>query len=228
MAEKFWQDGYLLVENFFPEEIMDKFNQLILDHFGMNPEWEHNDEFIQKSVTEVIPWFPIREGEMAFEEIDRNQEFVQFTRAILGEDWANLYCMAMFSKKGTKGQAWHQDCPPENPLQFNLNRLVYTHDIKMEEGGQVIVVPGSHLQGELPTGDPHADIEGQIVLSPKKGDLVILHGHCWHRVLSVKGDYRISTNFRAMPKDTPEEITDIAVYRNMRYRFSTAEVIEER
>jgi hypothetical protein len=31
-----------------------------------------------------------------------------------------------------------------------------------------------------------------------------------------------------MPKDTPEEITDIAVYRNIRYRFSTAEVIEER
>jgi len=31
-----------------------------------------------------------------------------------------------------------------------------------------------------------------------------------------------------MPKDTPEDITDIAVYRTMRYKFSTSEVVENR
>ncbi len=82
--------------------------------------------------------------------------------------------------------------------------------------------------GELPAGKPHEDLENQIVLSQKKGTLVILHGHCWHRVLPIKGEYRVSANARAIPTGTPEDITDIAVYRNMRYRFSTQEIIEER
>jgi hypothetical protein len=47
-------------------------------------------------------------------------------------------------------------------------------------------------------------------------------------VLPIKGVYRVSTNYRATPENTPEDITDVAVYRNMRYRFSTSEVIEER
>ena len=228
LAGKFWEDGYLVIENFFPEDMMIKFNKLILEHFGLDPEWEHTDEFVKTSATEVVPWFPMREGVMDFEEMNKDQKFMELTQNILGEGWKDLYCMSMFSKKGTRGQAWHQDSPPENPNQFNLNRLVYTHDITPEIGGQVIVVPGSHKKGVLPKGDPHADIKGQAVLTPKRGDVVFLHGHGWHRVLPITGAYRVSTNFRAMPKDTPEEITDIAVYRNMRYQFSTSKVIEER
>ena len=55
--------------------------------------------------------------------------------------------MAMFSKKGSQGQAWHQDCPPEDKSQFNLNRLVYTMDIDNSTGGQIPVVPCTHLGG---------------------------------------------------------------------------------
>jgi len=69
--------------------------------------------------------------------------------------------------------------------------------------------------GKLSKGEPY-------------GDIVFLHGYVWHRVLLITGAYRISTNFRAISKDTPEEIIDIAVYRNMRYRFSTSEVLVER
>lgn len=228
MAEKFWKQGYLHVSGFFDASLMDKFNSMILEHFGMNPEWEHTDEFIKKSGAEIVPWFPMREGVMDFEKIGKLSSFQALTQEILEEGWDDLYCMSMFSKKGSKGQAWHQDCPPENAKQFNLNRLVYTHDITNEIGGQVIVVPGSHKMGEITKGETFGEIEGQVVLTPKKGDLVMLHGHCWHSVKPVVGAYRVSTNFRAMPKDTPEEITDIAVYRNMRYQFSTNEVVVER
>lgn len=227
-AKQFWEEGYLHIEGFFDAGMMDEFNEMILNHFGLDPTWEHSDEFISKSATEVIPWFPIREGVKDFERIDQDDRFMDLSQEILGENWNNLYCMAMFSKKGTKGQAWHQDCPPEKPEQFNLNRLVYTHDITEEIGGQVIVMPGSHKMGELPVGEPHENLNGQVLLQPKKGDVVILHGHAWHRVLPITGAYRISTNFRAMPQGTPEEITDIAVYRNMRYQFSTSSVLEER
>ena len=136
--------------------------------------------------------------------------------------------MVMFSKQGTSGQAWHQDCPPDDPQQFNLNRLVYTRDISDEIGGQTVVVPGSHRAGELPVGDPTGHFDGEVVLRPKKGTLVLLHGHTWHRVLPIKGRYRFSTNYRAAPAGVPDDVTDVCVYRNMRYQFSTSEVIEER
>ena len=218
-AEEFWEKGFLHLPGFFDANMMDTLNTLILKHYGMKPAWEHTNEFIAKSATEVVPWFPFREGNNVFEVIEQDRRLLNLTKAILGDGWEKLYFMAMFSKKGTRGQAWHQDCPPEDQQQFNLNRLFYTHDITEETGGQTIVFPATH---------PHEDLEGQVVLSPKRGDLIILHGHLWHRVLPVQGEYRISANSRAIPKDTPEDITDIAVYRNMRYKFSTKEVIEER
>ena len=84
------------------------------------------------------------------------------------------------------------------------------------------------MGGAISKGDPHEDLEGQVVLSLKKGTLIILHGHLWHRVMPVKGPYRVSANSRAIPANTPEDVTDIAVYRNIRYKFSSSEVIEER
>ncbi|MGL1886275.1 MAG: phytanoyl-CoA dioxygenase family protein [Reichenbachiella sp.] len=229
LANRFWQEGYLHLEGFFNDQLMDEFNTLILNHFGMNPTFEHSPEFIAKAATEVVPWFPMRDdGVMDFEKLDGDSRFVGITHEILGDNWNDLYCMSMFSKKGTKGQAWHQDCPPEDHSQYNLNRLVYTHDITEQIGGEVIVMPRTHRGGPLSIGEPHEDIAGQVILKPKKGDVVILHGHTWHRVLPIRGVYRVSTNFRAMPEGTPEDITDIAVYRNMRFKFSTSEVIEVR
>jgi hypothetical protein len=227
-AEEFWENGFICIENFFDAELMDHLNVTILDHYGLDPNWEHNNEFISRSATEVVPWFPFREGDKNFEPIENDPNLNLLTREILGEGWESLYLMVMFSKKGTKGQAWHQDCPPEESSQFNLNRLFYTHDINDATGGKTIVMPGSHRKGVLPSGNPHEDLDNQLVLAPKKGTLVILHGHAWHRVLPINGEYRLSANARAIPKGTPEDITDIAVYRNMRYRFSTSEVIEER
>lgn len=227
-ADEFWENGYVVLENFFDDALMDHLNEVIIQHYGLNPDWEHNNEFIQKSATEVVPWFPIREGDSHFVPIEEDNRLNQLTQAILGNAWNSLYLMVMFSKKGTKGQAWHQDSPPEDQEKYNLNRLFYTHDITDEIGGQTLVMPGSHRDGVLPVGDPHGEIEGQVVLKPKKGTLVILHGHTWHSVLPIKGTYRVSANARAIPAGTPEDITDIAVYRNMRYRFSTNEVIEER
>ncbi|PWJ41894.1 phytanoyl-CoA dioxygenase family protein [Sediminitomix flava] len=227
-AQQFWEEGYLVIENFFEDELMDQLNQKIIDHFGMTPDWDHSDEFIEKSATEVVPWFPAREGVLDFQVIENDPRLNELTNQVLGDKWNLLYCMIMFSKQGTKGQAWHQDCPPENSKQFNLNRLIYTHDITPEIGGETLVYPNSHKMGELTSGKPDEALDKQVVLTPKKGTLVLLHGHTWHRVLPIKGAYRTSVNFRSTPFGTPEDITDIAVYRNMRYKFSTSEVIEER
>ena len=111
----------------------------IRGYYGDNPDFWHNDEFLEKAQTEVVPWFPQQEGVKAFDDIDADPRLQEMSRAILGEDWASQYCMVMFSKQGTAGQAWHQDCPPDDAARFNLNRLVYTSDITDEIGGQTVV-----------------------------------------------------------------------------------------
>ena len=225
-AQEFWENGFIVIEEYFDAHLMDRYNSMVLNHFGMKPDWEHTNEFVSKSATEVVPWFPYREGNTEFNTINDDPFLNELT--IIGEDWANLYCMCMFSKKGTKGQAWHQDCPPEDSSIYNLNRLVYTHDITPEVGGTLCVMPGTHRKGELPAGIPDEDFEGQVEFFPKKGTLAILHGHCWHKVKPIKGEFRVSTNFRAVPNGVPDDVTDVCVYRTMRYRFSTSEVLFER
>jgi hypothetical protein len=228
LARRFWEQGFLVVEEMFDHDLMDAYQGLILDHFGESPTFLHNQEFLTRAATEVIPWFPQQEGVDAFDLVERNERLRALTGAILGGGWHSLYCMTMFSRRGSRGQAWHQDCAPEDPAVFNMNRLVYTEDISPAIGGQTLVVPGSHRRGLLTVGPVDEDLPDQVVLTPRKGTLVMLHGHTWHRVLPVHGRYRVSTNFRCSPAGTPANITDVCVYRNMRYRFETSEVVEER
>lgn len=236
LKQEFDHNGYVVLDKFFDMALMDRIDQNIRRHFGDNPEFCHEHEFLQKSKTEVIPWFPQNpeldhyDVDVAepFGRLEKESRLAELTQVILGEDWSPLYSMVMFSRKGTVGQAWHQDCPPDDSARFNLNRLVYTRDLSDATGGQVVVMPGSHRRGELPVGAPHEDLEGQVILEPLKGTLVLLHGHCWHRVLPVTGEYRFSTNYRACPAGTPADITDTCVYRNMRYSFANNRVVEER
>jgi hypothetical protein len=236
LSREFWQSGYLVLDNFFTTELMDQLDHEIRRYFDENPEFRHQEEFLSRSRTEVIPWFPQNpdlpeyspEAAAPFDHLERDESLTQLTGALLGKDWAPLYSMVMCSREGTAGQAWHQDCPPEDPARYNLNRLVYSRDLTGDIGGQTVIMPGSHTRGELPAGEPHEDLPGQVVLEPRRGTLVLLHGHTWHRVLPITGAYRFSTNYRACPAGTPADITDICVYRNMRYRFSTSQVVEER
>lgn len=227
LAEQFWCQGYIYLEGFFEADLMDELQGVISEHYGRDPEFIHDEEFLKKSKTEVIPWFPQREGVKAFDKVDSIEAFELLTTAVLGADWNNQYSMVMLSKAGTKGQAWHQDCPSDDPSQFNMNRLIYTMDISERTGGQVVVRPFTHKQGVMTVGDPDEDFDDQIEIAPKKGDLILLHGHTWHKIRPT-GQNRVSTNYRVGPKGVPDGITDICVYRNMRYQFSTNTVLEER
>ena len=232
LKAKFEEYGFVHLPEFFAPELMDRIQAVAMAHFGTRPDWAHNDEFITKSKAEIVPWFPQREGGPAvtalFDEVDAYPGLSEVTGQLLGPGWQNLYSMAMFSKAGTVGQAWHQDCPPEETKTFNLNRLTYSAPIRSEIGGEVVIMPGSHRLGAIPVGNPQEELPGQRVLCPGKGDLLLLHGHCWHKVMPVHGGSRLSLNHRAAPAGTPADVTDVCVYRNMRYRFSTSEVVEDR
>jgi len=228
LVETFWRDGFVVVHDFFDAALMDELDSIIRRRFGEDPQFWHNSEFLTRARTEVIPWFPQNEGVVQFDAIDGNEDLQKLTRAILGDAWQRLYCMVMFSKQGTAGQAWHQDCSPAQPAIHNLNRLVYTSDINPQHGGQTVIVRGSHRRGLLPPGDPEGHFADEVTLTPRKGTLILLHGHAWHRVLPIVTGSRVSTNYRAVPAGTPADVTDVCVYRNMRYQFSTSKVVEDR
>ena len=59
IRDTFWDQGYVIFEKFFDDSLMDLYNDKILEHFGVNPDWEHTDEFISKSAVEVIHGFHI-------------------------------------------------------------------------------------------------------------------------------------------------------------------------
>lgn len=228
MAGRFWDDGFLVFEDFFPLQSMERLQLKIEAHFGADPAFAHTQEFLTVAATEVIPWFPQAEGVLDFDDLANGGAIEALTRAILGEGWYSQYCMIMYSKPGTAGQAWHQDCPPEDPLHFNLNRLVYTMDIDERSGGALELVPGSHRAGVIPPASVDYDFPTRLTLKPRKGTLIFLHGHTWHSVRPVGDGGRVSTNYRAAPSRVPEDITDVCVYRNMRYRFSTSSMVEVR
>ena len=95
IAKQFWKEGYIVLEKFFPDGLMNEYNQKILEHFKSDPKSELTDEFSDKSKVQVIPWFPYREGKPYFDGVDLDHNFNQITTSILKESWNNLYCMMM-------------------------------------------------------------------------------------------------------------------------------------
>jgi hypothetical protein len=223
--DSFWGQGYLHIPSFFSDEIVDKLHYSGISHFTKNPEFKHDKEFIHKSSTDVIPWFPQQEGNKLFDNIQKYKSMYTITNSLMGLGWSSQDAMVMYSKSGSNGQAWHQDCPPENPNHFNLNRLVYTSDINGQTGGIIVVRPKTHLTCPITSGGQQQDFDDQVLLKPNKGSLILLHGHTWHRVTPILNTPRLSINFRCIPNNVPNNITDICVYRNMRYQFSTQTVL---
>lgn len=226
LRDQFLTHGYVLLEDVLDPALLAACDTAMYAHFAGHLDQAHADNF-RAAQTDVVPWGPAEAGVEPFVRLTADPVLDAATRAVLGGPYAIQGSLVMYSPPHSVGQAWHQDCPCADANRFNLNRLIYTRDIGAH-GGQVVIVPGSHRQGELPAGEPHGDLPGQLVLAPKAGTLLFLHGHCYHKVLPVTSQPRISVNLRALPQGTPANITDLGVYRNLVYRFSTREVVRQR
>ena len=83
LAKEFWQQGYLSIDNFFDQALMDQYHALILNQFGDDPDYHHNTEFLEKSNTDVIPWFPQLDGLNVFDLAEQDPRLKDLTSAIL-------------------------------------------------------------------------------------------------------------------------------------------------
>lgn len=224
LAEEFERDGIIVVDEFFPRELMaDCYRELRRDN-GSKFSWTPVVSPLFES--DMVTCLPLLEElEPPLSAVHKHDAFKQVTRAILGEDFADLYLLLMTFAAGGRGGAWHQDCEPGEGKPFGVNRLAYCQDVTAETGGELVVVPGSHRQGKVPVGVPHEPLAGEWTVPISTGTLVIMHCALFHRITAIRGDGpRYSINFRAGPRGTTGAVTDVAVYRNVQSRFSTNEI----
>lgn len=224
LQEEFQRSGVLVLPRFYSEaELhptraeMDKyFSDILTRAHEMLASARAGQENFS---CDVVPWDPIKENNPAFQEFVRHRRLAQVTELVLGPGYVDGGSLVMFSVAGGQGQAWHQDCPPENPADFNLNRLIYPADVSLEDGA-IVVVPGSHRSGRITPGGHQDFIPGEVVLTPHAGTLVLLNGHVFHRVTpNLNQRPRVSVNFRAFPAGTPPDVTCIGIYRNGTVNF---------
>ena len=226
---KFAEHGVVVVPGFLDREQVAFLNREIDAHYGPLVRERFGIGAVSRAAIEmdcdVITWDPLGEEVEPFQVLAADPRLATLTRELIGE-FSAPGSLAMWSVGGGKGQAWHQDCPPDDPSQFNLNRLFYLQDTEVDDGA-VVVVPGSHRMGRISPGAPQAPIPGEVMLTPRAGTLVLLHGHIYHRVMpNVSLRPRVSVNLRAYPADVPREITRIGLYRNAAYDFLAGKRID--
>jgi ectoine hydroxylase-related dioxygenase (phytanoyl-CoA dioxygenase family) len=228
----FTRDGFVVLPDFLDSTELVSLNQQIHEHFRPLTEKNiQNESAVQHAANfkqfecDVLAWDPCSEGNRPFLTLQSDSRLANATAACIGEGFTNANSLVMWSTCGGKGQAWHQDCPPEDPTKFNLNRLFYPQDVNLSDGA-IVVVPGSHRQGRIPPGGNQEPIPGEVALTPRAGTLVLLSGHVYHRVSpNVSGKPRVSINFRVFPSGVSPEIIAVGVYRGGAYDFNRREVV---
>ncbi|MDX2065647.1 MAG: phytanoyl-CoA dioxygenase family protein [Fimbriimonadaceae bacterium] len=220
LRDRFETDGYVVVEDFLAAEDLVRLNAALDEKYA---QWQAEARQIQELgdafACDVLAWDPVREGHPVFCEIANSAALDAITYDLLGDGYGTQTSLIMFSVPGGRGQAWHQDCPPDDAGFFNLNRLIYPRDATLDRGA-IVVVPGSHRLGPIPPGDHQESLLGEVVLTPRAGTLVLLHGHVYHRVTpNLTDEPRNSVNFRALPPGVPDWVTCVAIYRTGRARF---------
>src|SRR6185503_11834380 len=205
----FLRDGVVIIEDFFSSSELADVNAEMDRHYAAKDRHHKHKENFHDFSCDIIGWSPIEENNEAFLRLQNSEKLIRATRAALGGDFVRMNSLVMFCRPRGMGQAWHQDCQGGDPGNYNLNRLIYARDVR-PEAGSVVCVPGSHVGPELPPGEKQEDLPGQLVLSPKAGTLVLLHGRCYHRVTPNKlNEPRVSVNFRVMPPTARPDNTDV-------------------
>lgn len=229
LRRQFAEHGVVVIADFLDHEQLALLRREVDAHYGPLVRERFGIDAVSRAGIEmdceVIVWDPVGEQVEPFLALATEPRLATLTRDLIGA-FSAPGSLVMWSVGGGKGQAWHQDSPPGAPSRFNLNRLFYLQDTEFDDGA-VVVVPGSHRTGRISPGPPQEPIPGEVVLTPRAGTLVFLHGHTYHRVTpNVSRRPRVSVNLRAYPAGVPREVTRIGIYRNVAYDFQAGKQIE--
>jgi len=143
----------------------------------------------------------------------RDERLHEWAAAICGPDHVRQPGSIASTFPGC-GQAWHQDSRDPHPRHFTLNRIFFPAAVSPEQG-RLVLVPGSHLEGDIPAAEPYGHLDGEVAVAPAAGTVVLMHSRCFHQVERNRSTRpRTQVNGRVMPAECPPDVT-------ARPRFST-------
>jgi ectoine hydroxylase-related dioxygenase (phytanoyl-CoA dioxygenase family) len=134
----------------------------------------------------------------AFLEMLTFEPTLSVARALLGPSvqFRNFTARISYPEASTPQETtWHfhqrlipDPIPPFFSRPQTIDCLLYL-DPANEANGPLCVIPGSHqwMERDLSDGITE-DWEGQIVLQPEAGDIVMVHGATWHRAMPTRPD----------------------------------------
>jgi ectoine hydroxylase-related dioxygenase (phytanoyl-CoA dioxygenase family) len=103
---------------------------------------------------------------------------------VLGRDLKLSSLNYRAAKPGTGDQKLHVDWhEPVAPGEYKACNSIWLLDDFTADNGATRIVPGSHLNGQLPQvalEDPWAPHPGEIILEGQAGTVVVFNSHVWH------------------------------------------------
>jgi hypothetical protein len=226
MVEQFWRDGVVVVEGFVDEErastAADELSAVVASHPDHPYSFAEQPGFLETRETFVHNWTLASVAEMtpSCAEILTDPRLDEVAVAIVGPDYRPAGGMVTATAPGC-GQAWHQDTRDPDPRHFTLNRIVFPSR-SMEEAGRLLVVPGSHREGDIASGASFDHRPGAVPVAPSPGALVLMHSRCWHAVeVNRSGRSRVQFNARVLPADCPEDVTLFPMFTQGPWNFRT-------
>jgi hypothetical protein len=172
-VNSFMKNGYLVLEDAVTDDELKHIEILFDKHVISNEKG-----LIGKGLLEV---------DEAFGMLINNPPVMKRIRAILGT-CVQLHSLAAIVKRPGEGvQSWHRDGPwpmapegtPYGSLPGQINCGYYLDEL-CEELGPVWVYPGSHRIEKKPPAEP-CELDRQIPVYAKPGQVVIFDGWLWHR-----------------------------------------------
>lgn len=182
------QDGYTVIKNLFTQEQLTDFSTALdaleeNEHHLKDPMYKHNTGSI------YLRWLLTKD--QRFWPFNSHPELIALARLALGPQIQLDDADARITFADViDGTGWHihlrtipDPLPPFFCYPHALHHLLYLDNITEREGG-LCVLPGSHKDHSIKIDvNSHHNIDGERILFPQRGDVVLMHANLWHRAV---------------------------------------------
>jgi len=173
----FDRDGILILEGAIPAADVARYLDAV-DRVFPPGSYEHH--LTRENIVELDP---------VFAELIDHERHVGFVYDLFGEQLM-LHSSQVFVRPGPAGPSnqWHPDGPralpynvfTERPLQVKI--AYWLTDVRRPGMGNLVVRPGSQHQQYFDGYDTWESVDDELIVCPKAGDMLLMHGGVWHRV----------------------------------------------
>ncbi|CAI1879203.1 MULTISPECIES: phytanoyl-CoA dioxygenase family protein [Serratia] len=182
------EDGYTIIHNLFTEQQLTDFSSAL----GTLEENErHLDDPMYKNNTDSIYLRWLLTKDRRFWPFNSHPELIALARMALGPQIQLDDADARITFADViDGTGWHihlrtvpDPLPPFFCYPHALHHLLYLDNITEREGG-LCVLPSSHKDNSIKIeANSHHSIDGERILYPGRGDVVLMHANLWHRAV---------------------------------------------